>query len=101
MKVGDIRMELPTLCSEALIGERGPQKCVVTYIHPDYRFYTVEFTFERGHQWREAFYFEDRDPNGPPLPERFRGRILTGAEQSRGNFHSHWSRLARKDALYR
>lgn len=86
MQVGDIRTELPTMDSEAMMDGRGPQKCVVTYIHPEYRFYVVEFTSTRGERFRETFYFQDKAPWGPPLPERFRRRIATPEPKDRGRF---------------
>lgn len=72
MNIGDIRMELPTMDSELMLADRQKRKCEVTYIHPEYRFYTVEFTTERGQKFRETFYFRDRDPSGPELPEHIR-----------------------------
>lgn len=75
MKVGDERIELPTVDSELMLQDRQPRKCVVVFIHPQYRFYVVEFTTERGYRFRETFYFEDRAPDGPPLPEHLRSRI--------------------------
>jgi len=32
----------------------------VVYIHPQRRFYSVEFVFARGRRFRESFYFPDR-----------------------------------------
>lgn len=69
MKIGDIRMELPTVDSEIMLADRKARRCEVVWIHPKWRFYTVEFTTELGWKFRESFYFRDRDPNGPPLPE--------------------------------
>lgn len=84
MKIGDERIELPTVDSELMLRDRKPQKCVVVYIHPDYRFYVVEFTTERGYRFRETFYFRDRDPNGPALPAHLMGRIAQPGMKDRG-----------------
>lgn len=69
MKIGDIRMEMPTVDSELMLGDRQARRCEVVWIHPQWRFYTVEFTTALGWKFRETFYFRDRDPKGPPLPE--------------------------------
>lgn len=86
MKVGDERIELPTVDSELMLRDRQPRKCVVVFIHPQYRFYVVEFTTERDYRFRETFYFEDRDPSGPPLPEPLRGRIARTGPRDSGRF---------------
>ena len=44
MKVGDIRMEVPSVDSELMLADRKARQCEVVYIHPQWRFYTVEFT---------------------------------------------------------
>ena len=72
MNIGDIRMELPTVDSEIMLANRQKRRCEVVWIHPKWRFYIVEFTTELGWKSRETFYFRDRDPNGPPLPEHIR-----------------------------
>lgn len=72
MKIGDIRMEMPTVDSELMLANRQKRRCEVVWIHPKWRFYIVEFTTELGWKFRETFYFRDRDPNGPPLPEHIR-----------------------------
>lgn len=72
MKIGDIRMELPTVDSELMLANRQKRRCEVVWIHPKWRFYIVEFTTELGWKFRETFYSRDRDPDGPPLPEHIR-----------------------------
>lgn len=49
----------------------------VVYIHPQRRFYTVEFTFGRGRRFRESFYFPDR-AGGAPLARTTRQSRLPG-----------------------
>lgn len=72
MKVGDTRMEVPSVDSELMLADRQARKCRVVYIHPEWRFYTVEFTTPLGWKFRECYYFEDKRPGGPPLPEHIR-----------------------------
>lgn len=44
----------------------------VVYIHPQRRFYSVEFVFARGRRFRESFYFPDRagEPDANITPRR-------------------------------
>lgn len=49
----------------------------VVYIHPQRRFYTVEFAFARGRRFRESFYFQDR-AGGAPLARTTRQSRLPG-----------------------
>lgn len=72
MNLGDIRLEKPSVDSEFMLGHRTEWKCEVVYIHPHWRFYTVEFTTELGWKFRESFFFADKRPDGPPLPEHIR-----------------------------
>ena len=72
MKLGDIRMETPSVDSEVMLGDRRPWRCEVVYIHPKWRFYTVEFTTILGWKFRECFYFRDKRLDGPELPEDVR-----------------------------
>ena len=83
MKIGDIRMELPTVDSELMLANRQKRRCEVVWIHPKWRFYTVEFTTELGWKFRETFYFRDRDPDGPPLPEHIREEREIAARKER------------------
>lgn len=63
MKLGDILHLTPTASgygSEDLIAA-GPWPARVVYIHPQRRFYAVEFRSEQtGETWRETRYFPDR-----------------------------------------
>lgn len=77
MQIGDTLFLLPTLDSEAMLQDRKPQRCVVVYIHPQWRFYSVRFDFEGGRSYCETFYFRDRDPKGPPLPDHLAHRMMT------------------------
>ena len=41
----------------------GPQPCTVVWVHPERRYYVVEFTFELGERtgrFREAFWMEQK-----------------------------------------
>lgn len=44
MQVGDILERTPTIEAMSGLGTVGPLPCRVIYIHPEGRFYTVEFT---------------------------------------------------------
>lgn len=62
MNIGD-KMDLrPTVFGNgAEIVNNGPQPCRVVYIHPQWRFFTVEFRNAiTGETWREVMYFTDR-----------------------------------------
>ena len=72
MKIGDIRMEMPTVDSELMLANRQKRRCEVVWIHPQWRFYVVEFTTELGWKFRESYFFADKRPDGPPLPEHIR-----------------------------
>ena len=62
MQVGDILKRTPTIEAMSGLGTVGPLPCRVIYIHPEGRFYTVEFTSRiTGERWREAFW-----PDRPP-----------------------------------
>lgn len=82
MTVGDKLRIRPTFSSEyALEDGKGPWPCVVVYIHPEQRFYVVEFRSALGIPWRETFYFAARrcrtcsDWSSPVLPEERGQRI--------------------------
>lgn len=72
MKVGDMRREMPSVDSTVMLEDRQPWRCEVVYIHPKWRFYTVEFTTVLGWKFRESFFFRDKRPDGPELPEHIR-----------------------------
>ena len=57
MKLGDILYIRPTFSTEYMLEDsKAPRKCRVVYIHPEGRFYVVEFHSELGRAWRESFY---------------------------------------------
>lgn len=61
MNIGDNLRMIP---SGRLSQDRiyTPLPCTVVYIHPQHRFYTVEFKSEvTGEAFRESFLFPDRD----------------------------------------
>lgn len=77
MNVGDIVTEQPTFYSKAGIEDTGPRKGRVTFVHPEGRFYTVEFRSEvTGQTWRESFYYPERrgNPNASQTLEGDLGR---------------------------
>lgn len=101
MNLGDRRMEVPSIDSELMLEHRPKRQCEVVYIHPEWRFYTVEFTTPLGWKFRESYYFADKRPEGPPLPEhirrerempRFNGRVQgTRWNKGRGpRFDGHY-----------
>ena len=53
INVGDKRAEEPTLEGAWYL---GTLPCRVVYVHPEKRFYTVEFTFERNRRFRESYF---------------------------------------------
>ena len=80
MNIGDKLRIRPTFDKEyALEDSKGPRDCVVVYIHPEERFYVVEFRSDLGLPWWETFYFAGRrirngnDTSSPALPEEQRG----------------------------
>lgn len=81
MNIGDKLRIRPTFDKEyALEDCKGPRDCVVVYIHPEQRFYVVEFRSDLGLPWWESFYFAARrirhgtDPASPVLPEEKKGQ---------------------------
>lgn len=64
MTIGDKLLLTPSFYSEAGLEKVGLQEAVVTYIHPERRFFEVAFTAQSGQTWRETFYFENRRGNG-------------------------------------
>ena len=53
INVGDRRAEVPTLEGAWYL---GALPCRVVWVHPEKRFYTVEFTFERNRRFRESYF---------------------------------------------
>ena len=57
MQVGDVLYIRPNFYSTfGMTGDVGPRRCWVTYVHPEDRFYVVEFCSDLGVPWRETFY---------------------------------------------
>ena len=70
MQVGDILEMEPTMEGTSGLGTDGPQRCTVVWIHPDKRFFVVEFRSPiTGYNWREAFW-----PKLDPQPKNWRGQ---------------------------
>ena len=66
MQKDDILTLTPTVLSsfgkQTSMGVEGPQPCKVVYVHPQERFFVVEFTASRtGNPWRETFYLGRRN----------------------------------------
>jgi hypothetical protein len=70
MTIGEIRMEIPSVDCDyggRNNGELGkPKKCRVIYIHPEDRFYRVEFTTSGGAHIRESYIITERCPSRTP-----------------------------------
>lgn len=61
MQIGDRLCLVPTVIGGKELIDTGPQPCRVVYIHPQWRFFTVEFRNAiTGETWREVMYFTDR-----------------------------------------
>lgn len=54
----------------------------VVYIHPQRRFYTVEFDLPRGRKCRESYYFPDR-AGDDTLPRKDRQPRLPGSPKKK------------------
>ena len=52
IRVGDKRREIPTMEGAMYL---GTLPCRVVYVHPQRRYYTVEFAFDRG-RFRESYW---------------------------------------------
>lgn len=69
MKINDKRQETPSFDSTAGMDDVGPMDCRVMYVHPQGRFYTVEFKSPiTGYTWRECFW-----PELTPQPKTRQG----------------------------
>ena len=71
MKIGDILHLEPTLEATSGLGTNGPIPCTVVNIHPQRRFYVVEFTsLITGEKGRETMYLplEENRENFFKLP---------------------------------
>lgn len=60
-KVGDFIPAIPETLPERQLCNNTPQRAKVKYIHPEGRFYTIEFTFKNGASFRETRYFTERE----------------------------------------
>lgn len=61
MQIGDIRTEAPSFWTIFGHGAGEPRQCRVVYVHPQRRFYTVEFYFPMtGERFLESYYFDYR-----------------------------------------
>lgn len=73
MKIGDILTIKPNFYTEYMGANDQPRQAQVIYIHPEGRFYVVEFRSDLG-PWRETFYPYTRritgivDRSAPYLP---------------------------------
>ena len=56
MTVGDKLRIQPTFDKDYSDERKRAMDCVVVYIHPDDRYYVVEFRSDLGIPWRETFY---------------------------------------------
>jgi len=74
MELNEKRMEVPEFGSSPGF-EPTPQNCRVVYIHPENRFYTVEFRSLRGETFRQS-YFPRWKRGNPDAPKKI------GAEQT-------------------
>ncbi len=79
IRVGDRLRLRPSVEGGCFLGE---QPCRVVYVHPDKRYYTVEFNFELGERsgsFREAYFMERSRAETPREPERNRSRVYRSA----------------------
>lgn len=56
MNVGDKLRIQPTFDKDYSDERKHAMDCVVVYIHPEDRYYVVEFRSDLGIPWRETFY---------------------------------------------
>ena len=75
IRVGDTLTRAPTFYGTKDMLDASPRPCRVVHIHPELRFYVVEFrSTVTGETWRETFYFLNRPELiarsgwGPRLP---------------------------------
>ncbi len=65
MQVGDVLHIRPNFyCEYGMTDEIKVQACRVVYLHPEDRFYVVEFTSALGRTWRESFFPANRRISG-------------------------------------
>ena len=74
MQVGDVLHIRPNFYTEYMGGNDAPRPAQVIYIHPEGRFYVVEFRSDLGIPWLETFFPYNRriadivDRSAPYLP---------------------------------
>lgn len=62
MRIGDTLTLEPTMALALGLGRGGPRPCRVVYVHPQRRFFTVEFTSDvTGERWRESIFIPARE----------------------------------------
>lgn len=80
MNIGDIVIQKPTIYAQCGFEDVEAVPCRVVFVHPEGRFYTVEFQGEH-YTWRECFFMrrasesdapEQRKPQGRHGPQFFR-----------------------------
>ena len=81
IRVGDILHREPEIYASTGMERPGVMPCKVIWIHPERRFYVVEYESALGRRWRESVWI-------PPAPERL-------AKTPDGY---HWPRRGRKRA---
>lgn len=98
IKVGDIIQRTPTMYSKSGLEALGPQDCRVVYIHPELRYYVVEFyNAVLDCKFRETFYFANRKA---PYYEPFSRPVLpTGGHRWKADGNTNAKRKNR-EGLY-
>ena len=77
MKIGDILTIKPNFYTEYMGANDQPRQAQVIYIHPEGRFYVVEFRSDLGIPWRETFFpYTRRIEGGLRWPMQFDGFLL-------------------------
>lgn len=82
MKIGDKLSRIPS--AHVYEHEKHPRAlpCQVVYIHPERRFYTVEFRFPAtGWAFREAYFFPERLGDQYPSERRMKHEKNCNYEQ--------------------
>lgn len=76
IQIGDVLHIKPNFyCEYGMKDQIKPMVCRVVYVHPEGRYYVVEFISDNGETWREAFYPYTRrigdiqDSSAPKLPD--------------------------------
>lgn len=61
MKVGDTLRLKPYINADSGMVASKAQVCTVTYVHPEQRYYVVEFVMDSGIRFRQVMYFPERE----------------------------------------